>query len=169
GDAVRAGRDDLARLALQRKQMAMQQLTGLEEQVKGLEGEQEKLTLAESRLSAKVEAFRTRKEVIKAQYNAAEAQVRIGDAVNGLSEEMADVGIAIERAEDKTARLKARASAIDELAASGVLTDLTAGPGDDISRELAKLSTQQGVDDDLARLKGQLPPASGTRQLGDGR
>jgi phage shock protein A len=165
--AVRAGRDDLARMALQRKQLAGQQLQGLEDQLRGLEQEQEKLTLAEQRLSAKVEAFKTRKEVIKAQYTAAEAQVRIGDAINGLSEEMADVGLAVERAEEKTQRLRARASAIDELTSSGVLTDLTIGPSDNIGRELAKISADQSVEDELARLKGQTP-GSGPRQLSSG-
>jgi phage shock protein A len=167
GEAVRAGRDDLARMALQRKQLAVQQLQGLEEQLRGLEQEQEKLTLAEQRLGAKVEAFRTRKEVIKAQYTAAEAQVRIGDAINGLSEEMADVGLAVERAEEKTLKLRARASAIDELAASGVLTDLTTGPSDPVGRELAQLSAQQNVEDELARLKG-LPPGGSQKQIGTG-
>lgn len=165
--AVRAGRDDLARMALQRKQLALQQLQGLEEQLRGLEMEQEKLTLAEQRLSAKVEAFKTRKEVIKAQYTAAEAQVRIGDAINGLSEEMADVGLAVERAEEKTQRLRARASAIDELTSSGVLTDLTIGPSDSIGRELARISADQSVEAELARLKG-LPAGDAPKQLGTG-
>jgi len=168
-DAIRAGREDLARTALQRKQLALQNLQGVQEQLDGLQQEQEKLTLAEQRLSAKVDAFRTRKEVIKAQYSAAEAQVRIGDAMNGLSEEMADVGLAIDRAEDKTQRLRARASAIDELAASGVLSDLSAGPTDDVGRQLAQISAQQNVEDDLAKLKAQLGQPPQNPQLGSGR
>jgi len=165
--AVNAGRDDIARQALQRRELASQQLQGLQEQLTDLEGQQEKLTLAEQRLSSKVEAFRTRKEVIKAQYTAAEAQVRIGDAINGLSEEMADVGLAVERAEQKTERLKARASAIDELTESGVLNDLTIGPSDSIGRELAKISADSNVEAELARMKG-LPPGGSQPQLGTG-
>ena len=68
-----AGREDLARMALQRKQTALIELEGLDEQIAQLELEQEKLTRAEQRLTAKVEAFRSRKEIIKAQYNAAQA------------------------------------------------------------------------------------------------
>lgn len=170
-DALAAGREDLARLALQRKQMAQQQLVGLEEQVRSLEGEQEKMTIAEQRLSAKVEAFRTHKEVVKAQYTAAEAQVRIGEAVSGLSEEFADVGMSIDRAEEKTARLRAKASAIDELTSSGMLTDMSIGaPQDDIGRELAALSARQNVDDELDALRKQLPPGrSGSQPLGSGQ
>ena len=65
--------------------------------------EEEKLTLASQRLQAKVDAFRTRKETIKATYTAAEAQTKIGEAFSGISEEMGDVGLAVQRAEDKTA------------------------------------------------------------------
>ena len=79
--ALDAGREDLARLALQRKQTAALELRGWDEQIAGLELEQEKLTTAEQRLQAKVAAFRTKKEVIKAQYTAAQAQVRIGSAL----------------------------------------------------------------------------------------
>ena len=92
-EAITAGREDLARFAIQRKQAAAQQLKVLESQITDLEAEQQKLQTAESRLAAKVEAFRSRKELTKAQYSAAEAQVRIGEAATGLSEEMAAIGL----------------------------------------------------------------------------
>ena len=132
GQALNAGREDLARLALQRKQAAMIELQGLDEQIAGMELEQEKLTAAEQRLSAKVTAFRTKKEIIKAQYTAAQAQVRIGSALSGLSEEMGDVSLAVERAETKTENLRSRAGAIDELAQLGVLDDFS-GSQDPVS------------------------------------
>ncbi|MXY20768.1 MAG: PspA/IM30 family protein [Dehalococcoidia bacterium] len=164
--AMAAGREDLARMALQRKQTALIELEGLDEQIAQLELEQEKLTRAEQRLTAKVEAFRSRKEIIKAQYNAAQAQVRIGSALSGVSEEMGDVQLAVERAEDKTANLRAKAGAIDELAESGVLDDqLTPGGGDVLSRELAQLTAEQNVEDELAALRGSLPASSQKRAL----
>ena len=83
-NAMAAGREDLARLALQRKQTALMELDGLDEQIAQLELEQQKLTNAEQRLTAKVESFRSRKEIIKAQYSAAQAQVRIGSALSGF-------------------------------------------------------------------------------------
>lgn len=153
--AVEVGREDLARLALQRKQTALIELQGLDEQIAGMELEQEKLTLAEQRLQAKVEAFRTKKEIIKAQYTAAQAQVRIGSALSGLSEEMGDISMAIERAENKTDQMRSTAGAIDELASSGVLEDFT-GREDDIGRQLDQLSASQNVDDELAALKSGL-------------
>ena len=158
GQALDAGREDLARLALQRKQAAMIELQGLDEQIAGMELEQEKLTAAEQRLSAKVTAFKTKKEIIKAQYTAAQAQVRIGSALSGLSEEMGDVSLAVERAETKTENLRSRAGAIDELAQLGVLDDFS-GSQDPLSKKLEAITSAQGVEDELAALKAGLPSA----------
>ncbi len=162
--ALSAGREDLARMALERKQVILQQIQGLGSQIEDLEKEQEKLTTAETRLSAKVESFRTRKEVIKAQYSAAEAQVKIGEAATGISEEMADIGLAAQRAEDKTRKLRARASAIDELVAAGTLEDFTGTP-DVVERELSKLTVSQGVEEDLAKMKKQIQAPQEPKQL----
>ena len=152
GQAMSGGREDLARLALQRKQTALIELQGLDQQVANLELEQEKLTNAEQRLQAKVQAFRSKKEIIKAQFSAAQAQVRIGAALGGISEEMGDVSLAVERAENKTEQLRAKAGAIDELAAAGVLEDLT-GREDNLGKELAQLTAEQNVEAELAALK----------------
>lgn len=151
-EAVRAGREDLARLALERKNAITSQVTSLDQEIVGLEGEQEKLVAAEKRLSTKVEIFRTRKETIKAQYSAAEAQVKIGESVSGISEEMADIGVSIERAENKTADLKARSSALDELIDQGTLEDFT-GKQDDIDRELRKISATSTIESELSKMK----------------
>ena len=155
--ALGLGREDLARVALQRKQAATMQLEGLESQIAGLEAEQERLTASERRLAAKVGAFRTQKEVIKAQYTAAEASVKIGEALSGLSEEMSDVGSAIERAQSKTDQMRARSAAIDELADVGLLEDFST-LGDPVGQELAKLTAEQNVEQELAAMMGQLPP-----------
>jgi phage shock protein A len=168
--AIKSNREDLAREALTRKSGLTTQITDLKTQQAQLQGEEEKLTLAQQRLSAKVEAFRTRKETIKATYTAAEAQSKINEAMSGIGEEMGDVGMAIQRAEDKTAQMQARASAIDELIASGALEDATSlNQGDDIARELEAMSSQSEVEAELARLKGgSTPPAiEGAEDGGD--
>ena len=167
--ALQQGREDLARVALERKKGVQLQLQGIDEQRATLQAEQDKLVLAEQRLTAKVEAFRTRKETIKAQYTAAEAQTKIGEAFSGVSEEMADVGMAIERAEAKTETMRARAGAIDELLESGALTDVTDGR-DSIDRELEQLSLAGGVDAELERLRGEIgagAPPSGQIEGGE--
>jgi len=153
--ALAANREDLARVALERKSAAQQQLRSLDEQIAQLEAQQEKLVTSERQLNAKIESFRSEKEVIKAQYSAAEAQVRIGEAATGIGEQMADTGLAIQRARDKTEEMQARASAVDELIESGTLEDFTSGQTQ-LDRELAQLSSSQDVEADLARLKGEL-------------
>lgn len=159
--AITMGREDLAREALTRKSGLTTQINDLRTQHAQLQGEEEKLTLAQQRLQAKVESFRTRKETIKATYTAAEAQTRINEAMSGIGDEMGDVGAAIQRAEDKTAQMQARAGAIDELIASGALDDVSAvGSGDDIARELDAMSSQADVEAELAALKaGGAPQA----------
>jgi phage shock protein A len=161
--ALSMGREDLAREALTRKASAQSQLDDLQVQYAQLQAEEEKLTVASQRLQAKVDAFRTRKETIKATYTAAEAQTRINEAFSGISEEMGDVGMAIQRAEDKTAQMQARAGAIDELMASGALDDV-GGKRDDIQSELDMMSANSDVERELARLKGELT-ASAPKQL----
>jgi phage shock protein A len=155
-DSLAAGREDLAREALTRKAGLQSQLQDLQTQYEQLQGEEERLTQASQRLQAKVDAFRTRKETIKATYTAAEAQTRINEAFTGISEEMSDVGMAIQRAEDKTAQMQARAGALDELMASGALDDLVSGPRDDIQAELDRMGAGQGVDHELEQMKREL-------------
>jgi phage shock protein A len=162
--ALSAGREDLARAALERKAFAQQQLQGLDQQIAGLAQQQDKLSESEKRLSAKVETFRTQKETIKAQYSAAEAQVRIGEAATGIGEEMADTGLAIERARDKTEQMQARAAAVDELVAAGTLEDYTSS-GTELDRELAQVSASQQVDADLERLKGEVAAGGQQKEL----
>ncbi|HEY9410682.1 MAG TPA: PspA/IM30 family protein [Jiangellaceae bacterium] len=170
--ALSLGREDLAREALTRRSGLESQVADLQTQHDALQGEEEKLTLAAQRLQAKVESFRTKKETIKASYTAAEAQTRIGEAFSGISEEMSDVGLAVQRAEDKTANMQARAGAIDELLASGALDDPTGTSKDDITRELDQLASSGDVELELARMKQELtggaePPKQIEGQAGD--
>ena len=168
--ALAANREDLARIALERKQNLTQQVQNMQGQVETLESQQQQLQAGEQRLSAKIEAFRTQKETIKAQYAAAQAQVRISEAASGLSEEMADTNAALQRAQDKTLAMQARAQAIGELEAAGTLPDLIgSGTGDDLQRQLDQISAGSSIDSELAAMKAQLgqgaPPP---RQIGEG-
>jgi phage shock protein A len=87
--------------------------------------------------------------------------------MSGISEEMGDIGLAMQRAEDKTAQMQARAGAVDELIASGALDDASQPLGsgqDDIQRELDSMSAGNDVELELAKLKGELPAGSGGQQ-----
>jgi phage shock protein A len=153
--ALQANREDLAREALTRKAALQAQLGDIMASGQQLEAQQQKLIESEKALSARIEQFRTQKEVIKAQYSAAEAQVKIGEAATGISNQMSDVGLAVQRAKDKTESMQARADALNELTESGALTDFTS-TDDDIDRQLKQIQQSGQVDDELAKLKAQI-------------
>jgi phage shock protein A len=156
--ALAQGNEDLAREALSRRAAIASQLESLTAQHAQLEDQQNKLVESSQRLQAKVDAFRTQKETIKATYTAAEAQAKIGEAVSGISEEMGDIGLAMQRAQDKVAQMQARAGAVDELMASGALDDLTQS-SDDIQAQLDKAGASASIESELSRLKGEVEAA----------
>jgi phage shock protein A len=162
--ALSQGREDLARQALERKSAVQAQLQGLDQQVQQLEDQQAKLVQSERQLAAKIEAFRGSKEVIKAQYSAAEAQVRIGEAATGIGEQMADTGLAIQRAKDKTEQMQARASAVEELVAAGTLEDFTSDKTQ-LDRELESMASQGQVDSELEKMKAELGSGGARKEL----
>jgi phage shock protein A len=153
--ALGQNREDLAREALSRRATIGAELTDLESQHTQIAAQQDKLVETSDRLQAQVAAFRTRKETLKATYTAAQAQSRIGEAVAGISGSMSDAGQTMQRAEDKIAQMQARAGAIDELLASGALTDLSSST-DDIQAKLNKVSATSQVERELAALKTEL-------------
>ena len=164
--ALAGGREDLAREALTRRSGLHQQIADLQTQLATLQEQEEKLTAAAQQLQTKVESFRTKKETIKATYSAAEAQAKIGEAFAGISDELGDVGLAVQRAEDKTAQMQARAGAIDELVASGALTDVTSMGKDDITIELERMASESDVNSQLEAMKRELGSGGDKPQIG---
>jgi phage shock protein A len=156
--ALGQNREDLAREALSRRAAIGAELTDLQTQQEQISEQQEKLVLTAQRLQAQVATFRTRKETMKATYTAAQAQARIGEAAAGISASMGDAGMTIQRAQDKIANMQARAGAIDELLASGALTDLSSN-SDDIQAQLDKVAGTSQVEAELAALKIEIAAA----------
>ena len=156
--ALQAHREDLARMALQRKEALLAQLTTYEQQIAQLRGQEEKLIDMERTVSARVEAFRTQKEMVKAQYNAAQAQVKIHENITGISQEMTEMNLAMQRAQDKVLTMQARANALDAMIEQGTLSEqLLPGASDDrLDRELQQIAMQQNVEAQLQALKQQL-------------
>jgi len=143
---LKAGRRTLARLALQRRQVAQAELQALEAQLGEVEQEEAGLVAVQQRLSVQIDAFAARQEVIRARYSAAEAQVRIGEAMTGVSADFADLTHALQRAEEKTQTLQARATAIDRLVQDGDLESIAQpqlpAAVDDIDAQLAALEKE---------------------------
>jgi phage shock protein A len=153
--ALAQGKEDLAREALSRKAAAQAQIDGMEPQRQELGEQEQKLEQTLAALQKKVNDFRTKKEVLKAQYTAAQAETSVNESVAGISTTFGDSGAALQRAQDKIATMQARAGAMDELLQSGVLEDV-GGDTDDIQRELDEAGSAAQVDSELAALKAQI-------------
>lgn len=153
--ALGQGREDLAGEALSRKAAAQQQIDAMEAQRQELAEQQDKLQHALSQLQDRVNNFRSQKEVMKAQYTAAQASAAVNADAAGIAGEYGDTGADIARAQDKIATMQARAGALDELLQSGVLEDV-GGDTDDIQQELDEAGSAAEVDRELAAMKSRL-------------
>lgn len=162
--ALQLGKEDLARQALQRKQEFASQVTGYDQQIEQLKAQQAKFIDLQQRLTARVESFRSQKEMVKAQYGAASAQVKIQEAATGISEEMQDVNLAVQRAQDKVLQMQARANALDELIDTGALPEIGPGAQDPIDKQLQALTNNSEVDRQLAELKAQMQLPEGSQE-----
>jgi phage shock protein A len=165
--ALAQGNEPLAREALTRREAIASQLKDLEVQHASVAEQQQKLEDTATKLQTEIEAFRTKKETIKATYTAAQASAHVNEAVSGISTSMGDAGAAMQRAQDKVADMQARSGALDELLASGALTDLTSNR-DDIQAQLDKATATSDIDAQLAALKAGAAPSqlpSGTSDV----
>ncbi len=151
-------------MALERKQGLQAQLATFDNQIEQLKAQQQKFVEMEQRLSTRIEQFRTQKEMVKAQYNAAQAQVKIQEAATGISEEMSDVNMAVERAQDKVLQMQGRANALDQLIESGQLQEIGFQGQDELTRQLAAISNKTVVDQQLSALKAQVQLPAGQVQ-----
>lgn len=152
--AVSAGRDDLARVALERKRLALSEMEGLNSQIAEVEADKQRLATQERTLQVRVEQFRTHREVVSARYSAAEAEVRLKESLAGVSGELAELSMAVGRAEEKAERLQARAKAIDSLVDLGSFPPI--GGGDFVEAELLRITVTKEIDEELIRIKSEV-------------
>jgi phage shock protein A len=168
--ALSQGNDELAKEALSRKAAAQAQIDDMGAQHAQLAEQESKLEQTLAALQQKVNQFRTRKEVMKAQYTAAQAMTSVDETATGISTAFGDSGAELQRAQDKIAMMQARAGALDELLQSGVLEDV-GGDTDDIQAELDEAGSAAEVDKELAALKaeiGSAPPPPPELTAGSG-
>ena len=153
--ALQQDREDLARRALAKKQANVTQITELTSQINSLQETQDSLVGKRAELASQIEQFRTRKESMKARYQAAEASSRVSEAFTGVGDTMGDVQRSLERATERTEQMEARAAALEELEASGALESVLED-GDSIDAELDRLSNERAVDYELERLQAEV-------------
>ncbi|HYL08476.1 MAG TPA: PspA/IM30 family protein, partial [Candidatus Udaeobacter sp.] len=160
--AVTAGREDLARVALERKKLALGEVDGLNKQIAEVEADKQRLATQERTLQVRVEQFKTHREVVSARYSAAEAEVRLKESLAGMSGDLAELGMAVGRAEEKADRLQARAKAIDTLVDLGSFPPI--GGGDFVEVELQRITIGKEIDEELEHIRSEVAAAKEGKQ-----
>jgi phage shock protein A len=157
--AMQQNHEDLARLALQRKEALNSQVEAYKQQLEQLTEQHRKIELLVQQAEQRVSAFNTQKEMVEAQYQAAKASVQINEVATGLSKESNEMNLAMQRAQEKVLQMQSRANAIDALLDSGSLGDqglLSGGQGSDLDHQLAQISSAHNVDEELAAMRKQI-------------
>lgn len=158
--AMQQNREDLARMALQRKEALNTQVDGYKQQLEQLKAQHQKIELLVSQAEQRISAFSTQKEMVEAQYQAAKATVEINEAASGFSKESNEMGLAMQRAQEKVLQMQSRADAIDSLLAEGALGNqgglLSGGQETDLDRQLAQISSAHNVDEELDAMRKQI-------------
>jgi phage shock protein A len=119
--ALELGNEELARRAIERKQSITAELIALVGEVSDLEAQQAKMIASERANRGRLDQVRTQKEVVKATYSAAQAQLAAGESAAELSAQLVDVGSATRRIQDQVDEISVRASALEELQRAGLL------------------------------------------------
>lgn len=157
--AMQQNREDLARLALQRKEALNSQVEGYKQQLEQLAEQHRKIELLVQQAEQRVSTFNTQKEMVEAQYQAAKASVQISEAATGLSKESSEMNLAMQRAQEKVLQMQSRANAIDALLDSGSPGDqglLGGGQATDLDHQLAQISSAHNVEEELAAMCKQI-------------
>jgi phage shock protein A len=152
--ALLAGRDDLARVSLGRREELREQQVRTQTERERLEEDRRGLHQQESELAGAVQAFRSRKEVLKAQYGATRARLRVGEALTGYSRTVTTVGDDVRRFEERLLTLQARARALETVAIGPVAGSMIAPSS--VERELTIISVSPRVEEEVTRLRGEL-------------
>jgi phage shock protein A len=161
--AMAAGQEELARDGLAHRAEMIAHADDLAAEQAALRVEQDRLAEETRRLEARFEAFRYRKEVLKAAYTAAGATTDRAPADSFTT--VADVMDAARRAENQTAALQARAAALGEQIKAGGPVILPSPAAYRIQEQLDALARDAAVEEELARLRAQMPSRA-SRQPG---
>jgi phage shock protein A len=119
--ALELGREELAQRALARKHALGIELVELVGQISDLEARQMDMVASERAARGRLERFRVQKEVVKASYSAAQAQLSAGESAAQLSAQLSDMESATRRTQDQVDEISVRASALEELQRAGLL------------------------------------------------
>ena len=153
--ALTKGEEDLAREALSRRKTFQETATSLKGQVQSQDGQVETLKKSLVALEGKIAEAKTKKDMLKARAQAAQAQQQLQSAVGSIGTDSAMA--AFERMEEKVEAMEATGQAAAELA------------GSDLESQFAALESGNDVDDELAALRTQLAGGSDAAALPAGQ
>lgn len=155
--AMKAGREDLARVALGEKSAEEGRLAPIQTSYEHVKQQADKLKLYEHKLEDKIEQFRTEKESLKAEHHAAEAELKVDQQLAGIGQGFGGVEETIQHARDKTHAMAAKAEAMERLMDDGTIHDpldhRTANEHD-----IEKLRVQSDIDAQMAKLRAEMEP-----------
>jgi phage shock protein A len=155
--AVQAGRDDLAKQALQRKNTIEQNVVDLERMLGEANTSTGTLRTQLDQLKSKLDEARMRQNTLIARSQAAKAKKQVAQTFAGVG---SDAFSKFEKLEQKVEKTEAEADAFAQLA----------GENTSLEDEFKSLDVSSSTDDDLAALKAQLGVGSATKgELGEGK
>lgn len=140
--ALQGGDEGLAREALAQRKSFQETALALNTQLESQADQLQTLKQNLMKLEGKIAEAKTRKNMLKARAQAAEAQQQLQSAVGGMSTDSAMA--AFERMEEKVEGMEASGAATAELS------------GSDLESRIAALQGDSVVDNDLAALKAEM-------------
>ena len=141
--ALQANREDLARQALERKNIAAKNITDLQPIYEQARTTTINLRQQLDQLKAKLDEARMRQSTLIARSQAAKAQKQIAQSMSGVG---SDAFSKFDKFEGKVEKLEAEATAFQQLA----------GEQTSLDEEFKKLSSSSDVDSDLLALKAKM-------------
>ncbi len=162
--ALVRGRDDLARVVLQHREVAAAELQALETQAAELGDKELQLGLLEQRLTSEIEAFLEREDLLEARQSAAAAQVHVSESLAAVAQELADFDLALEQSEATAEELETQAAVIDRMAEAGRLDDPDRLLEDLIERRLPGIDVSAAVENRLDALADEVREARARRE-----
>jgi phage shock protein A len=141
--ALQAGREDLAKAALEKKAIAERNVIDLEPIYQQAKATSDKMRTQLNSLKAKLEEARSRQSTLIARSQAAKAQKQIAQSFSGVG---SDAFSKFDKFEGKIEKLESEATAFEQLA----------GENTKLEDEFKMLSTSSNVDADLLELKAKL-------------
>ncbi len=161
-EALVAGQERLARLALQRRELVVVELRSVEAQTDKLTQEEQRLALLDRRLTGEIKSFLARREANAARQTAAEAQIGITNGLDQMTEELSDLTSMLQSAEAETETVHEKTTALDDMLEKMGTVSSAAPAGDRLEHELALLDVAESVEMRLAELKRDVGPAAGS-------